>query len=66
MKVKEILTALTKYYSVTFMNDDTTYEDQTVVSERHREQEVLHCDFEPDDGDGEKLIIYSYDISYDV
>lgn len=61
MTAKELLDALARYYGFVIINDFSSYEDQTVVPEKYRDQEVLHLAFRADDGDGERLLIYMHE-----
>ena len=57
MKVKELLAIFNKYYKVIIGAE--TYEDQTAVPTEVSAQDVIGADFLADDGDGERLLVYT-------
>lgn len=61
MTLQDVVGCLTKYYRVVIVNDQTCYEDQTVIPKSRLCRNVSTIDFYEDCGEGEMLLIYLSD-----
>lgn len=58
MTLQDLVSCFTKYYAIVIANDNTRYEDQTVMPKYRLCQNVLNADFYEDCGEGETLLVY--------
>lgn len=59
--LQSVIRCLTKYYTVVIANDDSRYEDQTIIPQSKLCRKVLTMDFFEDCGEGEILWVHLSD-----